>query len=38
MNLAQNKREGRRRERLQMSSVMICEEDLERRKGRGRWQ
>jgi len=38
LNLAQNKREGKSRTRLQMSSVMICEEDLERGKGRGRWQ
>jgi hypothetical protein len=38
MNFAQNKREGKRRTRLRLSSLMICEEDLERRKGRGRWQ
>jgi hypothetical protein len=36
MNFAQNKREGKRRTRFHMSNVMICEEDLERGKGRGR--
>jgi hypothetical protein len=38
MNLAQNKREVKRRTRFQLSNVMICEEDLERGKGRGRLQ
>jgi hypothetical protein len=38
MNLAQNKIEVKRRARFQMSNVMICAEDLERVKGRGKWQ
>ena len=38
MNLAQNKREVKRRTKFQMSNAMICEENLERGKGRGRWQ
>jgi len=36
--LDQNKREGKRRTKFQMNNVMIREEDLERGKGRGRWQ